>query len=637
MKPFATLAYMVAVTIATSCLADVTVTGRSGGPPLVEDTHYEIGQNADGDYIIDIIAYYEDDPFDTNQYFITIGDGDVVQLLQVTVPFTNGSGKHVSLIIRPENGATSGRLDAVTTPTQEPVNLNAHVLGDIGSLDATEIGNIRAIKGNVLGPISAAGSITTVVSEMGSVLADITAGSGGSIGFIEALNGDIGAPGANNHVIIQAGDRINKVFAKNVYADFGSTSNEGCDIARVIALDGVFEGEIIVQNIYDSDGDDDKNGVIRGITGMAADIFTSGDIKEAIEVIGGDFAGSIECDNLTGETGDEERVFSGYINIKENPETGFGGAFVGDVLINSSLSGPLSYARFAKSYEGTFTIGDNFAADENAATTGFDVLGDPSNGEGLKGQVIINANNNSGAWTGAVAVNSTALAPVPYYNNIAADVGGGAVGLVPYYLHYKDCTPIGNKYNETSTGLDQLGECDAGSHALLKISYAQLNPSVTIRHYGPIKQQGTGKPFTVKRISSSAAPCDGMGNPNWIDVTDAVVGGPFTHTLHPNGELRALQVAGPFEDGFDYLIEPKTTGSDMLLCDGLTDPMEVKPVMDYDYRIRVFYLQNTTMSNGLEANDITAWIANPTDTTLDGTADNNDLVDVIEAVTNSND
>ncbi|MDQ7014341.1 MAG: hypothetical protein Q9O74_10655, partial [Planctomycetota bacterium] len=437
MKPFATLAFVVAVTTATSCLADVTVTGRSGGPPLVKNTHYEIGQNADGDYLIDIIAYY--DTIDTNQYFITIGDGDVIQLLEVTVPFTNGSGKHVSLIIDPANNATSGRLDAVTTPTQGPVILDADVLGDIGSLEATEIGNIRALLGDVLGPISAVGSINVVVSKFGDVRADITAGSGGSIRFIEAINGDIGAPGANNHAIIQAGDYINKVFAKNVYADFGSTSNEGCDVARVIALDGVFEGEIIVQNIYDSDGDNDINGVIRGITGMTADIFTSGDIKEAIEVIGGDFAGSIECDNLTGETGDEERVFSGYINIRE--DEGVGGAFDGDVLINSSLSGPLSYARFAKSYEGTFTIGDNFAADENATTTEFDVLGDPSNGEGLKGQVIINANNNSGTWTGAVAVNSTALAPVPYYNNIAEDIGGGAVGLVPYYLHYNDCTP----------------------------------------------------------------------------------------------------------------------------------------------------------------------------------------------------
>ncbi|MDQ7012487.1 MAG: hypothetical protein Q9O74_01160, partial [Planctomycetota bacterium] len=415
MKLFATLAFVVTVTIATSCFADVTVTGRSGGPPLVEDTHYEIGQFADNSYFIDIMAYY--DTIDTNQYFITIGDGDVIQLLQVTVPFTNGSGKHVSLIIDPANNATSGRLDAVTTPTQEPVILNADVRGDIGSLEATEIGNIRARDGNVLGPISAVGSINVVVAEVGDILADITAGSGGSIRFIDAFNGDIGAPGANNHVIIQAGVYINKVFAKNVYADFGSTSVEGCDIARVLALEGVFEGEIIAQNIYDSDGDQDTNAVIRSQTGTVVDIFVSGDIKEAIEVIGGDFAGSIECDNLTGDAGDTS--FSGYINIKEDPDTGVGGAFVGDVLINSSLSGPLSYARFAKSYEGTFTIGDNFAADENAATTEFDVLGDPSNGEGLKGQVIINANNNSGTWTGAVAVNSTALAPVPYYNNIA--------------------------------------------------------------------------------------------------------------------------------------------------------------------------------------------------------------------------
>lgn len=275
--------------------------------------------------------------------------------------------------------------------------------------------------------------------------------------------------------------------------------------------------------------------------------------------VGGDFEGRIHCMYVS-KDGDEG---GGQFTIL--------GDLRGDVDIEHDFRENITIGGVLDAAE-PFTIGRGI---EPECITHF------NNPLGLEGQIIINASVNPDedeVWAGPVQFaqqggGTIALAPIPYYNNLPSTFGGGAVGHVPYYLHYKDCTPTGNKYMETSTGLDQLGECDAGFHALLKISYAQLNPSVTIRHYGPIAQEGTGKPFTVKRISSSADPCDSMGTPNWIDVTDAVVGGPFTHTLHPNGETRALQIAGPFEDGFDYLIEPKTTGSDMLVCDGLTDPI----------------------------------------------------------------
>jgi len=122
---------------ASVAYADITITGRSGGPPLVEGTHYYIGQYGDGSYFVDIQAYY--DTVQQNQYYVAIGDGDVIQLLQVTVPYSGGS-KEVLLYINSATGATSGRLDAVTTPTQELVRLNVDIRGSIGALDANEIG-----------------------------------------------------------------------------------------------------------------------------------------------------------------------------------------------------------------------------------------------------------------------------------------------------------------------------------------------------------------------------------------------------------------------------------------------------------------------------------------------------------------
>lgn len=155
---------------------------------------------------------------------------------------------------------------------------------------------------------------------------------------------------------------------------------------------------------------------------------------------------------------------------------------------------------------------------------------------------------------------------------------------------------------------------------------------MTIRHYGRILQRGTGKPFRVWAKSLAGIGC------NWVQVTDQVGnGGPFTHVLHPGGELRAIQINGPFLAGYDSRIEPRADmqTSDFLYCDQL-DPLNGDiGLFDYDYRLRVVELQDLTQNGLIQPNNITAWVNNPTDTTLDGVTDNADLVDVIEAVAES--
>ena len=117
---------------------------------------------------------------------------------------------------------------------------------------------------------------------------------------------------------------------------------------------------------------------------------------------------------------------------------------------------------------------------------------------------------------------------------------------------------------------------------------------------------------------------------NWLEITDQS-GGPFTHELHPGGDVRGITINGPFVPGYDYLIEPKTDtqGSNYLYCGELDTTVGV---YDYDYRLRVLVLQDLNVSGELETGDIAAWIAEPADTTLDGVADVADLVDVTEAV-----
>jgi hypothetical protein len=54
---------------------------------------------------------------------------------------------------------------------------------------------------------------------------------------------------------------------------------------------------------------------------------------------------------------------------------------------------------------------------------------------GLRGQVIANAGNTGGTWTGSASTGGTSLASIPYYTTVLDPLGGGAVGLVPYRIH----------------------------------------------------------------------------------------------------------------------------------------------------------------------------------------------------------
>ncbi len=70
------------------------------------------------------------------------------------------------------------------------------------------------------------------------------------------------------------------------------------------------------------------------------------------------------------------------------------------------------------------------------------INGSSTDPKGLKGQIIINSTNGSFSWDGTVKVDGTVLSPVPYYDNKSVDLGGGAVGLVPFSTHRVSCSPV---------------------------------------------------------------------------------------------------------------------------------------------------------------------------------------------------
>lgn len=111
------------------------------------------------------------------------------------------------------------------------------------------------------------------------------------------------------------------------------------------------------------------------------------------------------------------------------------------------------------------------------------------NVEGLKGQIIINAENvGNVVWTsdvkvgpgGATVINGgdTSFSPPYAYPNTAASLGGGSITVVRYHLHGADCAPYqGEEVDPLFSG-----------------------KKICMRYYGPVEwSPANGNPYKVER------------------------------------------------------------------------------------------------------------------------------------------
>ncbi|MCC6970205.1 MAG: hypothetical protein IT434_08280 [Phycisphaerales bacterium] len=187
---------------------------------------------------------------------------------------------------------------------------------------------------------------------------------------------------------------------------------------------------------------------------------------------------------------------------------------------------------------------------------------------GLAGQIIINAANNSGTWASGDIVfygrKSDSTWPEtqrlqstnPEYTQTSTDLGGGAVGVVPFKLHNNDCTPVNN----------------ASSHGwLLVTEFKRPNPSgvdpksIKLRFYGPVRTDAAAEdefqPVIIEQLP------DG-GNP--IDLTESC--DILVKRNSDPGWSREIEITGKEGRGFlhgIYRITPRTTGTGRLYCDQL--------------------------------------------------------------------
>ncbi len=506
---------------------------------------------------------------------------------------SSGTPKFIQIGISRQSGATFPAVESVirTSSSTADVQLVLTGAGQIGGygIDLFKVDKISELScsGNLDATIttSVSGGSGALSPQIGTIRSGgdifgsiLCSDAGGQILEIQSTAGNIGS--ASSTVTIWADNNIQTIEADgSIYADIDVGSNPGVsggNLLRVVANDGVLDGRIRAGKLHVptmSSLDEEIS-----CTGdFSVDVTLSDDIHIPI-IIGGDFLGEIDCDgSLTDTSGN----WDGRIEI--------GGDLDGDISLEAS---------------------------------------------GLVTHIYVNLNDDDSEWLGEVTVGSTTLGPgesgdneSPYYGVLSSTLGGGAIGLVPFNFHPKDCAP------------------DHGS------TYSSGAPtSVEIHHYGPVKD-GDGN-------TSSTPP---------VRVYEASIYIDSMYGQHKNVEVCETAVWTEVTSGFDYSVSGRvvtiTNDTDSfatdsvyqiipadLVCDDVTGNPDVVYVSDWvgtdsctgmndtdGYGFKVFGgfgMFDLNENFALETGDIATWIAAPVDLDDDLDADALDLAALITAVAN---
>ncbi|MBL8887969.1 MAG: hypothetical protein JNK16_15030 [Phycisphaerales bacterium] len=181
-----------------------------------------------------------------------------------------------------------------------------------------------------------------------------------------------------------------------------------------------------------------------------------------------------------------------------------------------------------------------------------------ANPSGLKGQVVVNRANGGGQWTTPVVVGSGSaeLSPLPAYSKPSDQLGGGAIGLVPFRYYENDSVPLGANADI------------ANAHPVLS-SALNAGGEIKVGFYGPVRASSTsGSPIEVGII---------VPNQNvYMRVTDR-----FDIIVRPptgGSESRFVTIKGRsgavYGSGLYYITQGTATGGARLVCDipGTTPP-----------------------------------------------------------------
>lgn len=252
-----------------------------------------------------------------------------------------------------------------------------------------------------------------------------------------------------------------------------------------------------------------------------------------VETTAGPFVGSLLCKKMIPDGANPAGI---VISGGGTPSAGVLNADV--TVLNEALTAPIS-ATGGLAAGKTIKIAGSYTSPIEITPAG-----------GLHGQLIINAGNTTGTWTGNLTVGSTTVAG-PYYS--ATNLGEGAVGLVPFHVQGPECYPPANA------------------------TIATPLPSATLYYtfYGPVKAANA----EIVPIVISRTPIY-FGENIWTDVTTS-----FAVTTPGNGSRSVEITAGTgwLEAGYKYKVEPHPTTAITLLCDRLLSGTANTPVVGSGY------------------------------------------------------
>lgn len=260
---------------------------------------------------------------------------------------------------------------------------------------------------------------------------------------------------------------------------------------------------------------------------------------------------------------------------------------------------------------------------------------------GLEGQIIINADNapdpNHSLWSGQVSVwdqgagqafllspNEVQPGMAPFYEEPSTNLGGGAVGLVPFNFHPIDSSP---DHDSVATAVPS---------------------SVEVHHYGPVSiGSGTGVkvyegsitiPFGFSSVGEVYLCYAGPSGNFWTDVTSSfniTTSGRVVTVANGSGKFKKNRSYQIIPDGLvcdDVPGNPAVVytsnwvGTDMGtgFCPGLPETNGYGFIIPSGFDLNM----NLTFDTG----DIETWIASPVDLDSDTDADTLDLILLVDVV-----
>lgn len=264
------------------------------------------------------------------------------------------------------------------------------------------------------------------------------------------------------------------------------------------------------------------------------------------------------------------------------------------------------------------------------------VFGGTTDTTPLEHQIIINADNNGGRWDGDVALNwsegvdqngnpitineirigegQSQPYEAPYYHALPAELGGGAIGLVPFNFHPKASLP------ENATVWEVRGP----------------RVQAIAEHYGPVYAPTSGVAPVVIELADATG--DLSLESTWSnDVTTDFT---FTISNDANTLDRTLKIrpksGEKWIDGRHYRIRP-TSDANALACGSVAGNPDAVYVADpfsagdarndhwyfeIDYLIMPFDLNQNL---AVDAPDAALWLDEPVDFNDDGNADATDF------------